>query len=190
MGSQTSRVCFVTACKHPHKYRYEEYYYTDHEEWLKDNNPHSIENEGIDVLAEYKYQIAGARPGQISVVKPSGKRSGRLMKAMKRCATGPVKHTPKDIWRQLEYQELVRDNMRQLGMNTLQVDEVNYILEHDTHNLMKIGKPAEDIITCICLHVMARCVNNSRMSVIKRQLPAWKDRYKTLYQLIRDKLNS
>jgi hypothetical protein len=82
--------------------------------------------------------------------------------------------------------EAIASNME---LNPLQAAQAKYAIDEDP-GLMKYPYPIEDIMLCICLYVMSLCVDNGRMATIKRQYPMWKDRYSTLYSVIRDKLDN
>lgn len=96
----------------------------------------------------------------------------------------------RDLWRRQQHMDQVMINASWLGMTKGQVNEVKYII--DEHGVEAYGghHRYEDVILCLCVYVQSKTVNNARMSVIKRQIPAWNKQYKKLYSLIVQKLNS
>lgn len=136
----------------------EECFYKTHKDWYEDNSPTGFTHEGIDDTYEYKLQIAGERPGPHSYntsYESSNKSTGRLKAAMSReSRVGAMRHTPMKIWVELQYKELIMDYAHEIGMNTIQIEEVEYIMKNrgsdfDTRYKM------EDILFCICV---AKCI--------------------------------
>jgi hypothetical protein len=104
--------------------------------------------------------------------------------------TNASKNVPRDITRLNNYFEIVEDYTHKWGMMKFQEEDAKFIIKNEGNGLSKIDRAMEDIILCVCLYVMSKSVSNGRMAVLKRQTPMWNEQYKTLYGLIRDKLNS
>jgi hypothetical protein len=99
------------------------------------------------------------------------------------------KRVPKDIQRLNEYVLIAEDYAHELDLMKYQLKDVIYIIKR-RNNLFKIKYPVEDIILCICLYIKSKSMKPQRFSVYIREFKRCNEYNKTLYNLIKQKLDN